>query len=134
MTIKLRISDPLQLLPYQTGLLKPPLDKKAAEGNSASNLDSQQRAIELGQPVPIVFGKYVDVVGTAEDHGGVFISPGATKARYEDGFGANPTTLVRSAPFARNRPTSAHLVGRPPRQVVARRLGLTQGSTDRHLA
>ena len=92
MTIKLRISDPLQLLPYQTGLLKPPLDKKAAEGNSASNLDTQQKAIELGQPVPIVFSKYVDVAGTLEDHGGVFISPGATKARYENGFSIDGTS------------------------------------------
>jgi len=90
--MKLRISDPLQLLPYQTGLLKPPLDKKAAEGNSASNLDSQQKAIELGQPVPIVFGKYVDVPGTVNDHGGVFISPGATKARYENGFSIDGTS------------------------------------------
>jgi hypothetical protein len=90
--MKLRISDPLQLLPYQTGLLKPPLDKKAAEGNSASNLDSQQKAIELGQPVPIVFGKYVDVAGTVNDHGGIFISPGATKARYENGFSIDGTS------------------------------------------
>ena len=90
--MKLRISDPLQLLPYQTGLLKPPLDKKAAEGNSASNLDSQQKAIELGQPVPIVFGKYVDAPGTVNDHGGVFISPGATKARYENGFSIDGTS------------------------------------------
>jgi hypothetical protein len=86
MTIKLRISDPLQLLPYQTGLLKPPLDKKAAEGNSASNLDTEQKAIELGQPIPIVFGKFVpsDIPGSLEGFGGVFISPGATKAQYID--------------------------------------------------
>lgn len=96
--MKLRISDPLQLLPYQTGLLKPPLDKKAAEGDSASNLDSQQRAIQIGEPVPIVFGKYVDVPGTVNDHGGVFISPGATKAFYSDevifAVSSDPTTLV----------------------------------------
>ena len=96
--MKLRLSDPLQLLPYQTGLLKPPLDKKAAEGDSASNLDSQQRAIQIGEPVPIVFGKYVDVPGTVNDHGGVFISPGATKAFYSDevifAVSSDPTTLV----------------------------------------
>ena len=84
--MKIRVSDPLALLPYQTGILRPPLEKKKAEGNAASALDTSQRAIELGEPVPIIFGKYVDVPGTTYDYGGVFISPGATKARYEDGF------------------------------------------------
>ena len=90
--MKIRVSDPLALLPYQTGVLRPPLEKKAAEGNAASALDTNQRAIELGEPVPIVFGKYVDVPGTADDYGGVFISPGATKARYEDGFSIDGTS------------------------------------------
>jgi hypothetical protein len=87
----LRISDPLALLPYQTGLLQPPLDKKKAEGNTASALDSQQRAIELGEPVPIVFGKYIDDPLGPNDYGGVFISPGATKARYQDGISIGAT-------------------------------------------
>jgi len=95
--MKIRVSDPLALLPYQTGVLRPPLEKKAAEGNAASALDTNQTAIQLGEPVPIVFGKYVDVPGTTNDYGGVFISPGATKARYEDivyaPISASDTTL-----------------------------------------
>ena len=95
--MKIRVSDPLALLPYQTGVLRPPLEKKAAEGNAASALDTNQTAIQLGEPVPIVFGKYVDVPGTSNDYGGVFISPGATKARYEDivyaPISASDTTL-----------------------------------------
>lgn len=84
--MKIRVSDPLALLPYQTGILRPPLEKKKAEGNSASALDTNQRAIDLGEPVPIVFGKYTVVVidGLQEQWGGIFISPGATKARYQD--------------------------------------------------
>ena len=97
--MKIRVSDPLALLPYQTGILRPPLEKKKAEGNAASALDTNQRAIELGEPVPVVFGKYVDVPGTVNDHGGVFISPGATKARYEDGFGGDPEVLVVTMNF-----------------------------------
>lgn len=93
--MKIRVSDPLALLPYQTGILRPPLEKKKAEGNAASALDTNQRALELGEPVPIVFGKYTVVVidGLQEQWGGVFISPGATKARYQDvvNTDVNPT-------------------------------------------
>jgi hypothetical protein len=121
MTIKLRISDPLQLLPYQTGLLKPPLDKKAAEGNSASNLDTQQKAIELGQPVPIVFGKYVDEAGTEEDHGGVFISPGATKARYENGFAIDGTSYPTGLQVTMNMVLSQGELGQIQVQDVYQR-------------
>jgi hypothetical protein len=119
--MKLRISDPLQLLPYQTGLLKPPLDKKAAEGNSASNLDTQQKAIELGQPVPIVFGKYVDVAGTVEDHGGVFISPGATKARYENGFSIDGTSYPTGLQVTMNMVLSQGELGQIQVQDVYQR-------------
>ena len=97
--MKIRVSDPLAVLPYQTGMLPPPVEKKKAEGNAGSALDTNQRAIELGEPVPVVFGKYVDVPGTVNDHGGVFISPGATKARYEDGFGGDPEVLVVTMNF-----------------------------------
>jgi hypothetical protein len=119
--MKLRISDPLQLLPYQTGLLKPPLDKKAAEGNSASNLDTQQKAIELGQPVPIVFGKYVDEAGTEEDHGGVFISPGATKARYENGFSIDGTSYPTGLQVTMNMVLSQGELGQIQVQDVYQR-------------
>jgi hypothetical protein len=46
----LQISDPLALLPYQTGLVAPPLVEGAAQGQSL--LDSPQRAIVLGEPLP----------------------------------------------------------------------------------
>jgi len=69
-----RISDPLALLPYQTGLLTPPLVNAAAEGNTS--LDSQQQTVVLGEPVPIVFCRRID------GNGGVFVSPKATEARF----------------------------------------------------
>ena len=93
MTPKVRVSDPLQLLPYQTGVIFTASTKKAGEGDTSSQLDVQQRAVQLGTPVPIVFGKYVDQPGTDADHGGIFISPGATKVRYEIDEITNELTL-----------------------------------------
>ena len=79
------ISDPLQLLPYQTGLIEPPLVEGPAKGGT--RLDAQQRAIELGEPVPIVFCRRVDGVG------GVFVSPGATEGRFENDGTTNELTV-----------------------------------------
>lgn len=79
------ISDPLQLLPYQTGLIEPPLVEGPAKGST--QLDAQQRAIELGEPVPIVFCRRVDGVG------GVFVSPGATEGRFENDGTTNELTV-----------------------------------------
>lgn len=90
---RIRVSDPLQLLPYQTGVIFTTRTKKAGEGDTSSKLDVQQRAVQLGTPVPIVFGKYVDQPGTDPDHGGIFISPGATKVRYEIDEVTNELTL-----------------------------------------
>jgi hypothetical protein len=59
----IRISDPLSLLPYQTGLIAPPLEQTAAVGQS--QLDTDQRAVLLGEPVPIVFGRRLNDMSAA---------------------------------------------------------------------
>lgn len=69
-----------------------PSREAAAEGSNA--LDSRQRALVIGEPVPIVFGKRVQRttykwngdVATAivYDVGGVFVSPGATEGRFSN--------------------------------------------------
>ncbi len=81
----LRISDPLSLLPSQSGLLDPPLREEAAQGSSG--LDVEQRAITIGEPVPIVFCRRVSGIG------GVLVSPGATEARYENDGTTNELTV-----------------------------------------
>ena len=81
----LQISDPLALLPYQTGLVAPPLVEGAAQGQSL--LDSPQRAIVLGEPVPIVFGRRIN------GNGGVFVSPGATEGRFQNDGVTNELTV-----------------------------------------
>jgi hypothetical protein len=48
--------------------------------------------VELGTPVPIVFGLFVDNVGTDDDYGGVFVSPPATKIRYDLNTTTNQVT------------------------------------------
>lgn len=80
-----------------------PTTEAAAEGSSA--LESRQRAIVIGEPIPIVFGKRVskttykwaDGVSTAVvyDVGGVFVSPGATEGRFSN----NATTNELSVKF-----------------------------------
>lgn len=82
------ISAPLNLLPEQSA----PTSEGAAEGSTA--LDSRQRSIVIGEPVPIVFGKRVtkttyrwsgDVaIGIVYEVGGVFCSPGATEGRFQN--------------------------------------------------
>jgi hypothetical protein len=81
----IRISDPLSLLPYQTGLIAPPLEQTAAVGQS--QLDTDQRAVLLGEPVPIVFGRRLNNVG------GVFVSPAATEGRFENNASTNVLTV-----------------------------------------
>jgi hypothetical protein len=78
--MSIQISDPLQLLPYQIGLLAPPLEDGAAQGQNL--LTTAQRSIVLGEPVPIIFCRRVS------GNGGVFVSPGATEGRYAN----DPTT------------------------------------------
>jgi hypothetical protein len=73
-------SDPFDTLVYQQSLVATPLEEGAAAG--ADNLDVAQRAIKIGEVVPIVFCKQENGAG------GVLISPGATEARFEND-GAN---------------------------------------------
>ena len=79
------VPDPLSLLPYQSGLVVTPLEEGAAKGES--QLDSPQRAITIGEPVPIVFCRRVN------DQGGVFVSPGATEGRYTNNATTNELTV-----------------------------------------
>ena len=79
------IPDPIALLPYQTGLIVTPLQETAAVGQDT--LDSKQRAIVIGEPVPIVFCRRIDNIG------GVFVSPGATEGRYTNDATTNELTV-----------------------------------------
>jgi hypothetical protein len=67
-------SAPIDLLAIQTGRVTTPAVTTAAKG--ASQLDAQQRAIQIGEPVPIVFAR------RRNGKGGILISPGATEARF----------------------------------------------------
>jgi hypothetical protein len=73
--MNIAVSDPLELLPYLTGLVANPLKEGAAE--ASQQLDVRQRAIVIGDPIPIVFCRRVN------DNGGVWVSPGATEGRFE---------------------------------------------------
>lgn len=70
-------SDPFDTLIYQQSLVATPLVEGAATGTD--NLDVAQRAVSIGEVVPIVFGRRND-----QGFGGVLISPGATEARFEN--------------------------------------------------
>ena len=83
--MKITIRDPLKLLPYQTGLVAPPLQQVAAVGQSP--LDVDQRVVVLGDPVPIVFCRRLDGVG------GVFVSPAATEGRFQNNASTNVLTV-----------------------------------------
>lgn len=83
--MSITIRDPLSLLPYQTGLVAPPLQQVAAVGQS--QLDADQRDVVLGEPVPIVFGRRLNNVG------GVFVSPAATEGRFENNISTNVLTV-----------------------------------------
>lgn len=67
-------SDPLALLSIKAGKIKTPSKEKAAVG--ASKLDTPQRVLEIGEPIPVVFAR------RRNNAGGVLISPGATEARF----------------------------------------------------
>ena len=90
--MKLRISDPLALLPYQTGVIFRSTSGNKVKDDPGTWLNTQQRSVELGTPVPIVFGLFVDNVGTDDDYGGVFVSPPATKIRYDLNTTTNQVT------------------------------------------
>lgn len=80
-------TDPLALVAIQAGQVGTPASEKAAAGSS--KLDAPQRAITVGEPVPIVFGRRRTIDGI--ESGGVLISPGATEARFENDTSNNVT-------------------------------------------
>lgn len=72
----IKAADPLALVAIRAGRIGTPSREDGAAGGGS--LDTQQRAVELGEPVPIVFGR------RRNGAGGIFISPGATEARFEN--------------------------------------------------
>ena len=87
--MNIQVSDPLSLLPYQSGLTGDELTEEAAKGNTS--LDTRQRAIKIGEPVPIVFGRRVTV--GSDQIGGVFVAPGATSGRFINDSTTNALTV-----------------------------------------
>ena len=95
--IGMSIGGPMVLLPGADT----PLQQAGAEASSA--LDSRQRAIVIGDPVPIVFGKRVQRTtykwsgdtATAITYtvGGVFVSPGATEGRFSNDATTNELSV-----------------------------------------
>ena len=83
--MKLNISDPLSLLPFQSGLVDSPLEEKAAQGNTS--LDVRQRSLIVGEPVPIVFCRRLS------NEGGVLVAPGASEGRFENNSTSNQLTV-----------------------------------------
>jgi len=77
----IQVSDPLQLLPYQSGAVTSPGKESAA--NASADLTGPQQIAKIGGSVPIVFCR------RRNNNGGVFVSPKATEARYE-----NDVTIV----------------------------------------
>jgi hypothetical protein len=76
-------TDPLILIGPQAGQITAPIKDVSADAISA--LDTQQRYIALGEPVPIVFGRFRNGAG------GVWVSPGATEARFQNDASNNVT-------------------------------------------
>jgi|TARA_B100000073_G_scaffold348368_1_gene366745 hypothetical protein len=86
--MNIQVSDPLQLLPYQSGAVTSPGQESAAD--ASSDLTGPQQIAKIGDPVPIVFCR------RRNNNGGVFVSPKATEARYEN----NVTIATVSETFA----------------------------------
>jgi hypothetical protein len=78
-----RITDSLALLAIEAGQVNNPSEQSGAAGSS--RLDVDQRSIDIGEPVPIVFGL------RREDKGGILISPGASECRFENDVSNNVT-------------------------------------------
>jgi hypothetical protein len=83
--MSISVSDPLELLPYLTGVQTTPLEERGARGSQ--QLDVRQRAIVIGDPIPIIFCRRVN------NNGGVFYSPGATEGRFE----SNSTNVLTAS-------------------------------------
>ena len=84
-----RISDPLELLPHQSGIIDNPVSEGAAAGNT--QLDKQQRAAVIGEPVPIVFCRRTGLGASAI--GGVLAEPLCTEGRFVNDSTTNVLTL-----------------------------------------
>lgn len=69
-------TDPLALVAIQAGQVPTPQSERGAAADS--KLDTQQVAMQIGEPVPIVFAR------RRNNKGGIFISPKATEARFEN--------------------------------------------------
>lgn len=70
-------TDPLVLLAIQAGQINTPAgNKKDVRVYSSNELESAQRFIQLGEPVPIVFARF------RNNKGGILVSPGASEAAY----------------------------------------------------
>jgi len=69
-------SDPLALVAINAGQVGTPATEAPAAGDS--RLDTDQRSIVIGEPVPIAFCR------RRNGFGGILVSPGATEARFEN--------------------------------------------------
>lgn len=81
----INVGDPLGLLAAQSGISDPLAEEAAAAASDL--LTTPQKAASIGEPVPIVFCR--EVSGS----GGVFVSPKATEARYENAESTNELTV-----------------------------------------
>ena len=87
--MNIQVSDPLQLLPFQSGMVGDNLTDSAGKGNTS--LDVRQRAIEIGEPISIIFCRRVTV--GSSDVGGVFVAPGCSSGRFENDSTTNELTV-----------------------------------------
>jgi len=69
-------TDPLVLLGIQAGQINTPTSKDSVRVYSTNELENNQRFIELGEAVPIVFARFRNSAG------GILISPGASEAQF----------------------------------------------------
>jgi hypothetical protein len=83
--MNISVSDPLELLIYQNGLVQSPLEENSARG--ATDLDAKQRSCIIGTPIPIVFCRRQNNVG------GVLVSPAATEGSYANDGTTNVLTV-----------------------------------------
>lgn len=81
----IQITEPLFVSRAQSEAISTPLQDEAAAGATA--LDSEQQAVVLGEPIPIVFCRRVDNLG------GVLVSPKATEAAYNNSATTNMLTV-----------------------------------------
>jgi hypothetical protein len=69
-------TDPLVLLAIQAGQINTPSSKSSVRVYSTSELETSQKFIQLGDPVPIVFARF------RNNKGGILVSPSASEAAY----------------------------------------------------